>query len=79
MFVDCFSKLWSIKMSDWQRGLVVAVFTAPLTIIYQSVTTVPITLIFDWKAIIGSAIAGGLGYILKNLTTGSKGNLLTDK
>jgi hypothetical protein len=71
-----FTNLWTLKLSDWQRGLIVAVFTAPLTIIYQSVTTTPITLVFDWKAIVGAALAGGIAYILKNLATGSGGNLL---
>lgn len=74
-----FTDLWTIKLGDWGRGLVVAVFTAPLTIVYQSVTATPMTLVFDWKAIIGAALAGGIGYILKNLTTGSSGKLLTNK
>ena len=77
--MNVFSELWSVKMSDWQRGLVVAIFTTPLTIIYQSVMTTPVTLVFNWKAIVGAAIAGGLGYILKNFATGSNGNLLTNK
>ena len=71
-----FTELWTLKLSDWQRGFIIAVFTAPLTIIYQSVTATPITLVFDWKAIIGAALAGGIAYILKNLATGSGGNLL---
>jgi len=77
--MNVFSELWSVKMSDWQRGLVVAIFTTPLTIIYQSVMTTPVTLVFNWKAIVGAAIAGGLGYILKNFATGANGNLLTNK
>lgn len=76
---NIFTDLWKVRMSDWQRGLVVAIFTAPLTIIYQTVTSTPITLTFDWKAIVGAALAGGLGYVLKNLATGSGGNLLTNK
>jgi len=75
--VNPFTKLWTIKMSDWQRGLMVAILTTPLTIIYDSVTAGNLT--FDWKKITGAAIAGGLGYILKNLLTGQSGNLLTNK
>ena len=74
-----FTELWTVKLTDWQRGLVIAIITAPLTIIYQSLSATPITLVFDWKAIIGAAIAGGVAYILKNLATGSNGNMLTNK
>ena len=73
--MDYWTNLWTVKLGDWGRGLIIAIFTAPLTIIYQSVTTTPMTLVFDWKAILGGALAGGLGYILKNLATGSGGNL----
>jgi len=66
-------------LGDWERGLIVAVLTTPLTIIYQSVMQTPVTLVFDWKAILGGALAGGIAYILKNLGTGEKGKLLTDK
>jgi hypothetical protein len=72
-----FTHLWTVHMGDWGRGLVVAIMTAPLTIIYQSVSAGSLT--FDWKAIITTAITGGLAYIMKNLATGKSGNLLTDK
>ncbi len=74
-----FTKLGTIKFSDFGRGLVVAIITAPLTIIYDTVTVTPMILTFDWKKILGAAIAGGVGYLLKNFVTGKKGNLLTDK
>lgn len=77
--MNYFTDLWTIKLSDWQRGLIVAILTTPLTIIYQSVTATPVTLVFDWKSIIGAAIAGGLAYVLKNFGTGSNGNLLSNK
>jgi hypothetical protein len=38
-----FTTLWTIKLSDWQRGLVVAILTTPLTIIYDTVTATPMT------------------------------------
>jgi hypothetical protein len=72
-----FTKLWTVKMSDWERGLVVAILTTPFTIIYDSVSTG--TLTFDWKKIVAAAIAGGIGYILKNFLTGEGGKLLTNK
>ena len=77
--MDYFTQLWKMKLGDWGRGLVIAVLTAPLTIIYQSLMATPVTLVFDWKAIIGGGLAGGIAYILKNLGTGSQGNILTNK
>ncbi len=74
-----FTTLWTVKMSDWQRGLVVAICTTPFTIIYDTVMATPISLTFDWKKILGAAIAGFLGYILKNFGTGQNGKLLTNK
>ena len=74
--MNCFTKLWTIQMSDFQRGLVVAILTTPFTIIYDSVSTGALT--FDWKKILGAAIAGGIGYILKNILTGSGGQILTN-
>lgn len=72
-----FTNLWTIKMSDWQRGLVVAILTTPITIIYDSAMAG--ALVFDWRKILAGAIAGGLGYILKNLLTGANGQVLTNK
>ncbi len=72
-----FTKLWTIKMGDWERGLVIAILTTPLTIIYDSVSTGALT--FDWKKIIAAAVAGGIAYLLKNLLTGEGGKLLTNK
>ncbi len=74
-----FTELWAVKMSDWQRGLIVAILTTPLTIIYDTVTATPMVLTFDWKKILGAALAGGIGYLLKNVLTGQNGNLLTNK
>lgn len=75
--MNVFSDLWKIKTGDWLRGLMVAVLTAPLTVIYESVSAGSLT--FKWKEIVLGAIAGGLAYILKNLLTGQNGNLLTNK
>jgi hypothetical protein len=76
--MNCWTKLWTVKLGDWGRGLVIAIITSPLTIIYQSLTSTPITLVFDWKAIVGTAMAGGIAYVLKNLATGSGGQILTN-
>ncbi len=71
-----FTKLGSIKVSDFWRGLIVAILTTPLTIIYQSISAGG--LVFDWKAIVTTGLAGGVAYILKNMSTGSGGQLLTN-
>jgi hypothetical protein len=73
-----FSALWKIKMSDWQRGLVIAIISAPLTIIYESLTATPIALTFSWQDILKAAMTAGLAYIMKNFFTGSGGRLLTN-
>lgn len=72
-----FTKLGRIKLSDWSRGLIVAIIMTPLTIIYQSVNAG--TLVFDWKAVLAAALGGGIAYLLKNLGTGENGKLLTNK
>ena len=72
-----FTALGNIKISDWWRGLIVAIIMVPLTIIYDSVILGGLT--FDWKKIVAAAIAGGVAYIIKNLATGANGNLLTNK
>jgi hypothetical protein len=76
---NVFTDLWKVKLGDWGRGLVIAVLTTPLTIVYQSLMATPVTLVFDWKAIIGAGLAGGIGYVLKNMATGAGGNLLSNK
>jgi len=73
-----FGPLGTIKLSDWWRGMIVALITAPLTIIYQSLSATPVTLVLDWKAILAAALTGGIAYLLKNLGTGSGGQILTN-
>jgi len=72
-----FTELWSIKMSDWQRGLVVAILTTPIGIVYD--WAMGEGLVINWRSVVKGAIAGGLAYIGKNLITGSSGKLLTNK
>jgi hypothetical protein len=74
-----FSALFGLHLNDWGRGLLIAILTTPLTIIYESVTATPMQLVFDWKTILGGALAGGIGYVIKNLGTGAGGKLLTNK
>lgn len=77
--MNYFSNLWKIKLGDFGRGLVIAIIAMPLQIIYESVTATPMVLTFNWRAMLGAAIAGGVGYLIKNLATGQNGKLLTNK
>ena len=81
--MNIFSELWTVKMSDWQRALVIAVISGPLGIIYDTVvawtTSSDWSITFDWKAIIRAAILGFVAYYGKNFVTGRNGNLLTNK
>ncbi len=74
--MDIWTQLGKIKLSDFWRGLIVAIATTPLTIIYQSVAAGGLK--FDWKAILTTAMAGGVGYLIKNMATGQGGQLLTN-
>ena len=71
------SPLGRLNLSDWQKGLIVAMIMAPLTIIYESVQQG--SLVFNWKAILAAALGGGLSYLIKNLATGGNGQLLTNE
>jgi len=70
------TRLGTIKVSDFWRGFIVAVLTAPLIIIYDTVNAGSLT--FDWKKIVGVAIAAAIAYLLKNMATGVNGRLLTN-
>lgn len=72
-----FTELWTVKLGDWGRALIIAIITAPLTIILQSVNAG--SLVINWKTVLAAALTGGIAYILKNLGTGAGGNLLTNK
>ncbi len=75
--MDHFSELWTVKMSDWQRALVVAVLSGPFGILYDSVMAWEFT--FTLQSIIKAAVVGLLSYLGKNFITGANGRLLTDK
>lgn len=65
------SSFLNIDLKDLGKGLIVAVLTSVLTIVYNTVEAGSLT--FDWKLIATTAITTGLGYLLKNLLTNSQG------
>lgn len=75
--MNTFSQLWTVKMSDTQRAFIVALLAAPLGILYDWATIA--NYVFSWQGLIKGAVAGGVGYIIKNFITGLQGNFLTNK
>ena len=68
------SKLLWLNLGDFERGLIVAVLSAVLTVIYQSVSTG--SFVINWTSVLAVAAASGISYILKNLGTNSEGKIL---
>lgn len=64
------SKKFNLTLSDWVKGLIVAVITPVITIIMTSLQAG--NLVFDWKAIGITALAALLAYITKNWLTPAK-------
>jgi hypothetical protein len=69
------SSLFTLNSKDWIKGLVVAVLTAVITVVYSTIQTG--TLVLDWKSISIAAISAALAYITKNLLTNSSDQFLT--
>lgn len=66
------SKLFRLSLTDFQKGLIVAILTGGYTYI-QSVT---LTGVFDWKIFFISLSSGFLGYLTKNIFTNSNDKIL---
>ena len=67
------SSFLNLNSSDFIKGLIMAVLTTVITVIYQTVEAG--SLVFDWKAIGTMALTTALAYIMKNLFTNSAGKL----
>jgi len=65
------SPFLNIDLKDLGKGLILAVLTSVLTIVYNTVEAGNLT--FDWKLILTTGITTGLSYLLKNLLTNSQG------
>jgi putative exporter of polyketide antibiotics len=68
------STFLNLNLSDFVKGLILAVLTSVLTIVYDVVQTGSLS--FDWKHIGTAAITTAIAYLLKNLFTNSTGTLL---
>lgn len=71
------SKFLSIGTIDAIKGLVVAIFSLVLTMLYTSIQagSFPSTLA-EWKPILLAGLGGGLAYIMKNFLTNSNDQIL---
>jgi hypothetical protein len=67
------STFLNLNSSDFIKGLLMAVLSSVITVVYQTVEAG--SLVFDWKAIGTIALTSALAYIMKNLFTNSTGKL----
>lgn len=67
------SKLWTLSLSDFWRGLIVAVLASVLTVI---VDLLKAGSVIDWAQVGTVALIAGASYLLKNLSTASDGKVL---
>ena len=67
------STFLNLNTNDFIKGLVMAVLSTVITIVYQTVQAG--SLVFDWKSIGTMALTTALAYIMKNLFTNSTGSL----
>jgi hypothetical protein len=65
------STFLNLNTNDFLKGLIMAVLSTVITIVYQTVESG--SLIFDWKSIGTMALTTALAYIMKNLFTNSAG------
>jgi putative exporter of polyketide antibiotics len=67
------STFLNLNTNDFIKGLIMAVLSTVITIVYQTVQAG--SLVFDWKSIGTMALTTALAYIMKNLFTNSTGTL----
>lgn len=64
----------SLNVQDFFKGMVVAVLSAVVTFLYNSMESG--TVVLNWKAIATTSITAALAYIIKNYLTNSEGLFL---
>jgi hypothetical protein len=68
------STFMSLDIKDLSKGLLMAVLSSVLTIVYNTVEAG--SLDFNWQAIGMAAITSGIAYLMKNLLSNSNGKFL---
>ena len=71
------TNLWKINLSDFWRGLIVAVFTSVLAVIYEFVQAGNLDI--NWKSVLLAGLGAGIAYLLKNFSSDSNGRVLGGK
>lgn len=71
------SKQFTLQTRDAIKGLVIAVLTAVITVVYTSLEAGSLN--FDWKAIGTTALTAALAYIMKNWLEPTKTITIHDK
>lgn len=71
------SKQFTLQTRDAIKGLVIAVITAVITVVYTSLEAGNLN--FDWKAIGTTALTAALAYIMKNWLEPTKTITIHDK
>ncbi|MCY7291353.1 MAG: hypothetical protein LH615_04140 [Ferruginibacter sp.] len=69
------SKLFTLNVQDLSKGLIIAVLTSVLTVIFQSLQLGELN--FNWKLILLTALTSSVAYLLKNLATNNEGEILS--
>lgn len=70
------SEFLKLKKADFWKGLFVAVLTAAITALSNSIATATDFASFNWQIIVLSSAGAFVAYITKNLFTNSDGKLL---
>lgn len=77
------SPFGKLGLSDFTKGLLVAVVAAVLTVLYDALSKGLTMTWINLRPVLLSAagvgMTAGIAYVLKNLGTGSGGQLLTNK
>jgi hypothetical protein len=68
------STFLTLGSKDFIKGLLVAVLSAVITIVYNTIQNGSLT--FDWKTIGMTALTSAVAYIMKNLFSNSNGKFL---
>jgi len=63
-----------LNVQDFFRGLIIAVLTALVTFLYNTMESGE--LIFNWKQIATTSLTAALAYIIKNYLSNSEGAFL---
>jgi hypothetical protein len=67
------SKLFNLNLVDIVKGIIVAVLSAVLSVLYQALTA---QAVIDPKQLLLVGLTAGLGYLLKNVFTSADGKFL---